>query len=112
MSKSTRIAPFALAGALMFGGVSAAFAAQQSGLVNVNIQDVAQNIARDINVNVSQIPVNVQVPVGVAANVCGIDANVLAKQQQTGDATCKAKNTNQALNQVVQKQVGTQKTGK
>jgi hypothetical protein len=112
MSKSTRVAPLLVAGALIFGLAPAASAAQQSGLVNVNIQDVAQNIARDINVNVSQIPVSVQVPVGVAANVCGVDANVLAKQQQTGDATCKASSTNQALNQVVQKQVGSQKTGK
>src|SRR3712207_840858 len=108
MSKSIRTAALMVTGALTFGSVSAALAAQQSGLVNVNIQDVAQNIARDINVNVSQIPVTVQVPVGVAATVCGIDANVLAKQQQTGDATCTAKNTSTALNQVVQKQVGSQ----
>jgi hypothetical protein len=112
MKRLNRVASLVSATALVLGTASAAFAAQQSGLVNVNIQDVAQNIARDINVNVSQIPVTVQVPVGVAANVCGIDANVLAKQQQTGDANCKAKTTSEALNQVVQKQVGSQKTGK
>jgi hypothetical protein len=39
----------------------------QDGLVNVNLTDTT-----------------VQVPVGVAANVCGVDANVLA--QEIGDA--------------------------
>jgi len=33
---------------------------------------------KDLNVNVSQIPVNAQVPIGIGANVCGVDANVLA----------------------------------
>jgi hypothetical protein len=39
----------------------------QDGLINVNLQDTT-----------------VQVPVGVAANVCGVDANILA--QDIGDA--------------------------
>ena len=40
----------------------------------------------------SQIPVNVQVPVGVAANVCGVDANVLARQGKGSAPACEAKN--------------------
>ena len=109
MRRSTHVASLIFAGTLTLGAISTAFGAQQAGLVNVNIQDVAQNIARDINVDVSQIPVTVQVPVGVAANVCGVAANVLAQKTQTGDADCKATTTNQALNQIVQKQVGDKK---
>ena len=93
----------------MLGSVTA-FAAEQSGLVNVNIENVAQDIAKNINVNVSQIPVTVQAPIGVAATVCGVDANVLATQKG-GDVKCAAKSTNQALNQIVQKQVTPQKAG-
>ncbi len=78
--------------------------AQQSGLVNVDISNVANNIAQNINVDVSQIPVTVQVPVGVAANVCGVNANVLA-QQGAGLANCTATSTSTALNQIVQRQI-------
>ncbi len=78
--------------------------AQQSGLVNVDISNVATNIAQNINVDVSQIPVTVQVPVGVAANVCGVNANVLA-QQGAGLASCTATSASTALNQIVQRQL-------
>ena len=78
---------------------------QQNGLVNVDISNVANNIAQNLKINVSQVPVTVQVPVGVAANVCGVAANVLASQAQQGTASCKAKTTNEALNQVVQRQI-------
>lgn len=107
MVKSSRFVSIVAAGALMLG-VSSVWAQQagQAGLVNVNLQntEVANNLARDLKVDVSQIPVTVQVPVGVAANVCGVNANVLAKQKG-GDAKCDAKNSSQALNQIVQKQI-------
>jgi hypothetical protein len=48
---------------LMLVATVAPTLAQQSGLVNVQIGDVI-----------------VQVPVGVAANICGVDANVIATQ--------------------------------
>lgn len=79
------------------------------GLVDVTIQDVSilnnfLNNAQIQALNNVSVPVNVQVPVGVAAAVCGIDANVLAKQKKTGDATCTAKNGSKALAQQVVKQ--------
>jgi hypothetical protein len=49
--------------ALMMVAMVAPALAQQSGLVNVQIGDVT-----------------VAVPVAVAANICGIDANVIAEQ--------------------------------
>jgi len=86
-----------------------AFAQNQStqgGLVNVSLGNVKPEIAKNINVSENQVPVTVQVPVGVAANVCGVDANVLAQQGRGGTAQCTAKNTSTALNQAVQRQVG------
>ncbi len=78
---------------------------QQSGLVNVSLNNVANNIAQNLSVDVSQIPVSVQAPIGVAANVCGIDANVLAQQAQGGAANCAATTTSNALNQIVLRQI-------
>jgi hypothetical protein len=45
----------------------------QQGLVNIY---VANNV--------------VQVPIGIAANICGVAANVLASDASTGSATCNA----------------------
>jgi hypothetical protein len=78
---------------------------RQSGLVNVEVSNVANDIARNVNVDVSQIPVTVQVPIGVAATVCGVAANVLGTQAASGNASCTATSTNTALNQIVQQQL-------
>ncbi len=94
-------------GSLLVSASFPAFAQEttQEGLVTVSVSNVANNLAQNLSVDVSQIPVTVQVPVGVAANVCGVDANVLAKQKQGGTANCDAQTTNNALNQIVQKQI-------
>jgi hypothetical protein len=82
---------------------------EQEGLVNVQLGDVViSQIAQDINVDVSQIPATVQVPVDVAATVCGIDAAVLAQHASSGDATCEATSSSDTLAQIVQEQAGTQ----
>jgi hypothetical protein len=80
-----------------------------SGLVTVTVQDVSLlnnflNKDQIAALNNVAVPVTVQAPIGVAANVCGVDANVLAKQGKTGDATCEAKNGSRALAQLVSKQ--------
>ena len=87
------------------GLVSGVFAQGGAGLVNVSINNVANDIARNLSVDVSRIPVTVQVPVGVAANVCGVAANVLATQVRGGAPSCTATSTNMALNQIVQRQL-------
>src|SRR6266446_1557667 len=83
--------------------------AQQNDLVNVNLTNVKTEIAKNINVNVSQIPVTVQAPITVAASVCGVGVDVLSSQAQQGAAKCDAKTTNDALNQIVQTQLNQQK---
>jgi hypothetical protein len=50
------------------------------GLVNITIVDVLNEV-------------NVQVPIGVAANVCGIQANVLAQRNNQEPIDCTAHNT-------------------
>jgi hypothetical protein len=52
------------------------------GLVNITIVDV-----------LSGNDVNVQVPIGVAANVCGVQANVLAQRNNQEPIDCTAHNT-------------------
>ena len=84
---------------------------RQSGLVNVEVSNVANDIARNVNVDVSQIPVTVQVPIGVAATVCGVAANVLGTQAASGNAACSATSTNTALDQIVQRQLRTNNNG-
>src|SRR4051794_17262915 len=69
-SKSWLALPFAAA--LLSLGAQAPAQAAQSGLVNVDLShnNVLNDIANNLHLNVSQIPVTVQAPIGVAANVC------------------------------------------
>jgi hypothetical protein len=78
----------------------AAYTQQQDGLVNVAVSDV--NILNDLKLTA---PVTVQVPVDVAANVCGVDVNVLSEQVKTNPTySCEAKQNAQALSAFVVKQ--------
>lgn len=56
----------------------------------------AQNQAGDSLVNVQLSDVNVLVPIGVAANLCDVNANVLARQARNGDTDCDADATSTA----------------
>lgn len=49
---------------------------KQEGLVNVNVSDVV-----------------IQAPIGIAANICDTNANVLAEQMRGGGAECDAQTT-------------------
>ena len=73
-------------------------------LVNVNLQNVLNNLSVALNVEQANIPVNAQVPVTVAANVCGVSVNVLSVSTG-GQASCTAKTTSPELVQVVQQQI-------
>ncbi len=56
---------------------------QQNGLVNITLTDLLNNNQ-----------VNVQVPIGVAANLCGINANILAQQNpSSGPIDCTGSTT-------------------
>jgi hypothetical protein len=55
------------------GGGAGGGGGNQQGLINLYVADNT-----------------VQVPIGIAANICGVAANVLAQDATTGDATCDA----------------------
>lgn len=81
--------------------------AQQSGLVNIDLSNLSvlekAEIAKDINLNVSDIPVNVQVPVSVAAAICNVPVSVLAQTKIKGDAACSPTAGSTALNSAILK---------
>ncbi|AEV81207.1 hypothetical protein ACWT_0194 [Actinoplanes sp. SE50] len=73
----------AAAGSLALTGP--AMATPQNGLVNVYAQDIASG---------NQVILLQNVPVDVAANVCGLTVNVLSTELLSGNhAVCTAKNT-------------------
>jgi len=73
-------------------------------LVNVNLQNVLNDLSVRLNIDRANIPVNAQVPIDVAANVCGVSVNVLSLSNG-GKGTCTAKTATPQLAQVVQQQV-------
>jgi hypothetical protein len=73
-------------------------------LVNVNLQNVLNDLSVKLNIDRANIPVNAQVPIDVAANVCGVSVNVLSLSNG-GKGTCSAKTATPQLAQVVQQQV-------
>jgi hypothetical protein len=73
-------------------------------LVNVNLQNVLNNLSVALDIDRANIPVNAQVPVSVAANVCGVSVNVLSVSTG-GQASCTANTTSPELVQVVQQQI-------
>jgi hypothetical protein len=79
--------------------------ADQKGLVTVNLQDVLNNLSADLKVDRANIPVTAQIPINAAANVCGVNVNVLSAQAASGPASCNAKTGSQELNQAVQQQM-------
>jgi hypothetical protein len=82
---------------------------KQESAVNVDLSNLRADIAKRSYMDVTQIPANVKLPVGVAANVCGVDANMLARQDKSSTPSCQAKNKSQALNEQVQRQLVAQK---
>lgn len=112
MIKQTLIASMALTAAAI-SMPSAAQVQTQGGLVNVAVGDVTllNNFLNDTQIaalNNLNVPINVQVPIGVAANVCNVSAAVLAQGGPAG-GTCQAKSGSQALAQAVNRQLLTQK---
>jgi len=74
-------------------------------LVNVNLQNVLNDLSVAIKVDKANIPVNAQVPIDVAANVCGVSVSALAASIASGQASCTAKTTSPQLSQAVQQQI-------
>jgi hypothetical protein len=73
-------------------------------LVNVNLQNVLNDLSVRLQIDRANIPVNAQIPINLAANVCGVSINVLSVSTG-GQAQCTAKTAPAELAQVVQQQV-------
>ena len=74
-------------------------------LVSVNLENVLNNLSVELNVNRNNIPVTAQVPIDVAASVCGVSVSALAASVASGTASCTATTTSAQLNQAVQQQI-------
>jgi hypothetical protein len=74
-------------------------------LVSVNLQNVLNNLSVSLKVNRDNIPVTAQVPIAVAASVCGVSVDALAASAANGHATCTATTTSPQLTQAVQQQI-------
>ena len=75
-------------------------------LVNVNLSNVLNNLALDLHIDKANIPINAQIPISVAANVCGVSINVLSIGAGGGSSKgCTAKTTSPSLDQAVQQQL-------
>ncbi|HET9813493.1 MAG TPA: hypothetical protein VFP57_07545 [Sphingomicrobium sp.] len=74
-------------------------------LVNVSLQNVLNDLSVSLQVNRDNIPVTAQVPIDVAANVCGVSVSALAASIASGQAGCTATTTTPQLTQAVQQQI-------
>ncbi|HVL30333.1 MAG TPA: hypothetical protein VM326_06440 [Sphingomicrobium sp.] len=104
-----------MAGALALCSASIAVPASAqvqvpAGLVNVTVGNVIlKDILTDVEINalndldvLNNNQIQVQVPIGIAANVCGVSAAVIGKS--TSNPACAAKSGSQALAQAIRKQ--------
>lgn len=75
-------------------------------LVNVDLSNVLNNLALDLHVDKANIPINAQIPITIAANICGVSINVLSIGAGGGSSKgCTAQSTSPALDQAVQQQL-------
>jgi predicted small secreted protein len=94
-------------------GVKSAGSAVASGvggvatsLVNVNLSNVLNNLALDLKVDKANIPINAQIPITIAANVCGVSINILSIGAGGGSSKgCTAQTSSPELAQAVQQQL-------
>lgn len=73
-------------------------------LVNVNLENVLNDLSVQLMIDRANVPINIQLPINLAANVCGVSVNVLSVSTG-GQAQCDAKSAPQELAQVVQQQM-------
>ena len=86
------------------GSTVAQAASSVPSLVNVNLKDVLNDLAVKLNLDRSNIPINAQIPISLAANVCGVTINILSISTG-GQANCTARTAPAELAQVVQQQI-------
>ncbi len=89
------------AGSAVANGVSSV-----PSLVNVNLSNVLNNLALDLKIDKANIPINAQIPINIAANVCGVSINVLSFGAGGGKSGgCTANSISPELKQYIQEQL-------
>jgi hypothetical protein len=73
-------------------------------LVNVDLSNVLNNLALDLHIDKANIPINAQIPITIAANVCGVNINILSVSGG-GSSTCTANSISPELKQYIQQQL-------
>src|SRR5215213_7149503 len=75
-------------------------------LVNVNLSNVLNDLALDLKIDKANIPINAQIPITIAANVCGVSINILSIGAGGGSSKgCTATTASPELAQAVQQQL-------
>lgn len=85
--------------------VANAASSAATSLVNVNLSNVLNNLALDLHIDKANIPINAQIPITIAANVCGVSINILSVSQGGTSKGCTAVTTSPQLTQAVQQQL-------
>ena len=89
------------AGSAVVDGVSSV-----PSLVNVNLSNVLNNLALDLKIDKANIPINAQIPINIAANVCGVSINILSIGAGGGSSQgCTANSISPELKQYIQEQL-------
>ncbi|MFC7535971.1 hypothetical protein ACFQPG_01155 [Sphingomonas sp. GCM10030256] len=60
--------------------------------VNVDLRNVLNDLSLDLKLDKANIPVNAQIPITIAANICGVNINILSVSTG-GQANCTANTT-------------------
>jgi hypothetical protein len=75
-------------------------------LVNVDLSNVLNDLALDLNIDKANIPINAQIPISIAANVCGVSINILSIGAGGGSSQgCTANSISPELKQYIQQQL-------
>ena len=76
-----------------------------TSLVNVNLSNVLNDLALDLKIDKANIPINAQIPITIAANICGVSINILSVSTGGSSGGCTATTSSPELAQVVQQQL-------
>lgn len=76
-----------------------------ASLVNVDLSNVLNDLALDLNIDKANVPINAQIPINVAANICGININILSIGGSGSSEGCTANSVSPELVQAIQQQL-------
>ena len=91
-------------GKALASGVASGVSGGVPSLVNVNLSNVLNDLAVRLNLDRANVPINAQIPITLAANICGVSINILSVSTG-GKANCTATTSSPELAQVVQQQL-------